>query len=168
MKRGKRDPRLLSRDHPAALSRDAGAAARRRWCSASRRRSSTPTSLLRNWRAFEKLGVSHLYTPSGYYALMFLDFPVTLGAYHGRRSRQPSRSCCTWCACPARQGGRGATSIVPGAAELLQTTFETFERRTRDLLARRARTAADSTRPRTFWASRSIAGRTGMPTSVTR
>jgi spermidine dehydrogenase len=37
--------------------------------------------LLRNWRPFEKLGVSHLYAPSGYYALMFLDFPVTLGTY---------------------------------------------------------------------------------------
>jgi hypothetical protein len=29
------------------------------------------------------IGVSHVYSPSGYHALMFLDFPITLGTYRG-------------------------------------------------------------------------------------
>jgi spermidine dehydrogenase len=91
--------------------------------------------LLTNWRSFVKLGVSHIYSPSAYYALMFLDFPIALGGYRGAQSpdepillhhvRVPCRP-----GLPRREQHRA------GRGELLQTTFETFERRTRDQLAR--------------------------------
>jgi spermidine dehydrogenase len=91
--------------------------------------------LLRNWRAFEKLGVSHLYAPSGYYALMFLDFPVTLGTYHP--SRSPSEPILLHMVrVPCAPGRPRRDQHRAGRGDLLQTTFEAFERRTRDLLAR--------------------------------
>jgi spermidine dehydrogenase len=91
--------------------------------------------LLRNWRAFEKLGVSHLYTPSGYYALMFLDFPVTLGTYYP--SRSPAEPILLHMVrVPCAPGRPRRDQHRAGRGELLQTTFETFERRTRDLLTR--------------------------------
>jgi len=94
--------------------------------------------LLRNWRAFEKLGVSHIYTPSGYYALMFLDFPVTLGTY--KPSRSPDEPILLHMVrVPCAPGRPRRDQHRAGRAELLQTTFEAFERRTRDLLARALR-----------------------------
>ena len=91
--------------------------------------------LLRDWKAFEKLGVSHLYTPSGYYALAFLDFPVTLGTY--RPSQSPDQPILLHLVrVPCAQGRPRRDQHRAGRADLLQTTFETFERRTRDLLGR--------------------------------
>ena len=37
--------------------------------------------VLRNWRPFARAGVHSLYCPTGFYAGMMLDFPVSLGAY---------------------------------------------------------------------------------------
>jgi spermidine dehydrogenase len=91
--------------------------------------------LLRNWTAFEKLGVSHVYTPSAYHGLMFLDFPVTLGEY--RPSRTPDEPILLHMVrVPCAPGRPRRDQHRAGRAELLQTTFEMFERRTRDLLAR--------------------------------
>ena len=36
---------------------------------------------LRNWRPFQKLGVSEVFAPGSYYVQTFLDFPVDLGDY---------------------------------------------------------------------------------------
>ncbi len=91
--------------------------------------------LLRNWRAFEKAGVSHIYTPSGYYALAFLDFPVTLGTY--RSSRSPDEPILLHMVrVPCAPGRPRRDQHRAGRGDLLQTTFETFERATRDLLGR--------------------------------
>jgi len=91
--------------------------------------------LLRDWRAFEKVGVSHLYTPSGYYALAFLDFPVTLGTY--RSSRSPAEPILLHMVrVPCAPGRPRRDQHRAGRVDLLQTTFETFERQTRDLLGR--------------------------------
>ena len=91
--------------------------------------------LLRNWRAFQKLGVSHVYTPSSYYALMFLDFPVTLGEY--RPPRDPDEPILLHLVrVPCDPGKPRRDQHRAGRADLLRTTFEQFERETRDLLAR--------------------------------
>jgi spermidine dehydrogenase len=90
---------------------------------------------LRNWTAFEKLGVNTVYAPSSYHALVDLDYPVSLGAYHFARSPEDPvlvhlvRTPCQP-GLPARDQHRA------GRAELLATSFETFERETRDELGR--------------------------------
>ena len=90
--------------------------------------------LLRNWQSFQKLGVSHVYTPSGYYALMFLDFPVSLGEY--RPSLTPQEPILLHLVrVPCDPGRPRRDQHRAGRADLLRTTFEHFERETRDLLA---------------------------------
>jgi spermidine dehydrogenase len=91
--------------------------------------------LVRNWRAFQKLGVSHVYSPSGYHALLFLDFPVNLGAY--RHSKSPDDPMLVhFVRVPCKPGLPRRDQHRAGRGELLQTTFETFERQTREQLAR--------------------------------
>ena len=91
--------------------------------------------LVRNWRAFQKLGVSHVYSPSGYHALVFLDFPVTLGHY--RHSSSPDEPILLHhVRVPCKPGLPRRDQHRAGRADLLQTTFETFERQTRDQLGR--------------------------------
>ena len=91
--------------------------------------------LVRNWRAFEKLGVSHVYSPSAYHALMFLDFPISLGSYRGVQS--PAEPIVLHhVRVPCKPGLPRRDQHRAGRGELLQTTFEAFERRTRDQLAR--------------------------------
>ena len=90
--------------------------------------------LLRNWQSFQKLGVSHVYTPSGYYALMFLDFPVSLGEY--RPSLTPQEPILLHLVrVPCDPGKPRRDQHRAGRADLLRTTFEHFERETRNLLA---------------------------------
>jgi spermidine dehydrogenase len=91
--------------------------------------------LIRNWRAFVKLGVSHVYSPSAYYALMFLDFPVNLGRYRGSHSPDDA-IVLHHVRVPCKPGLARRDQHRAGRGELLQTTFETFERRTRDQLGR--------------------------------
>ncbi len=91
--------------------------------------------LVRNWRTFQKLGVSHAYSPSGYHSLLFLDFPVTLGQY--RHSSSPDEPILLHhVRVPCKPGLPRRDQHRAGRAELLQTTFETFERQTRDQLGR--------------------------------
>jgi len=90
---------------------------------------------LRNWEAFAKLGVQSVYAPAGYFSSIRLDFPVSLGRYHFSRSpKEPivvhlQRTPCSP-GLPARSQHRA------GRADMLATTFETFERNLRDQLAR--------------------------------
>jgi spermidine dehydrogenase len=91
--------------------------------------------LIRNWRAFVKLGVSHVYSPSAYHALMFLDFPVNLGRYRGSHSPDDA-IVLHHVRVPCQPGLPRRDQHRAGRGELLQTTFETFERRTRDQLGR--------------------------------
>ena len=109
--------RLLQRDHPAALPRSCRHASATALLFGVKTPLVYTNVLLRNWRAFEKLGVSHVYSPSG---VLRADVP----RFPGHRSApiaavavaRTSRSCCTSCACRASPGCRAATSIAPGAA----------------------------------------------------
>jgi spermidine dehydrogenase len=91
--------------------------------------------LLHDWKSLERAGVSHLYSPAGYYALAFLDFPVSLGDY--RHSRSPEEPIVMHLVrVPASPGLPRREQHRAGRYELLQTTFEAFERKTRDQLGR--------------------------------
>lgn len=91
--------------------------------------------LFRDWKFLEQLGVSHLYSPAGYHSLGFLDFPVSLGEY--RHSRSPEEPILMHLVrVPASPGLPRREQHRAGRYDLLQTTFETFERKTRDQLGR--------------------------------
>ncbi len=67
---------------------------------------------IRNWKAFEKLGVSGIYAPGSYFSNVTLDFPVSMGEYHFPACRRNPASC-TCCARLASQALIAKTSIAP-------------------------------------------------------
>ena len=90
---------------------------------------------LRNWKAFEKAGVSMIYAPGSYFCTTMLDFPVSMGAY--RFPSSPEEPCVIHLTrTPCRPGLPCKDQFRAGRYELLTTTFETFERNIRDQLAR--------------------------------
>ncbi|MEO8451652.1 MAG: NAD(P)-binding protein [Gemmatimonadota bacterium] len=91
--------------------------------------------LIRNWTAFQKLGVSSINAPGLYHTHMSLDYPVSLGGYHHtKKPTEPivvhmSKSACKP-GLPIRAQHRA------GRTELFTTSFETIERSIRAQLAR--------------------------------
>jgi spermidine dehydrogenase len=90
---------------------------------------------VRNWEAFEKLGVQRIACPGMYHHEMNLDLPVDIGAYQSPKTPdQPvlvrmERTPCLP-GLPERDQHRA------GRGDLLSTPFETFERSIRDQFAR--------------------------------
>jgi spermidine dehydrogenase len=91
---------------------------------------------LRNWRAWENMGIGGVIAPGGYHINAMLDFPVSIGDYAYSRSadepvvvhmeRFPHRS---------NQGLTAREQYRLGRQELLSTSFETIERNVRNQLA---------------------------------
>jgi spermidine dehydrogenase len=91
--------------------------------------------LIRDWTAFQKLGVSSIHAPASFHSGITLDFPVSLGEY--KCPRTPDEPMILHLTrVPARPGLPSRDQCRAGRAELLQMSFETFERQTRDELAR--------------------------------
>lgn len=91
--------------------------------------------LLRNWTSFQKLGVQSIHAPAGFHSGISLDFPVSLGDY--KCPQTPDEPMVLHLTrVPVRPGLPMRDQFRAGRAELLQMTFETFERETRDELAR--------------------------------
>ncbi|MFQ5790578.1 MAG: NAD(P)-binding protein [Acidobacteriota bacterium] len=91
--------------------------------------------LIRNWTSFRKLGIHRVYCPGSYHYNVSLDFPVSLGDYrHPAKPEEPILLHLT--KTPCRPGLTSHEQHKAGRYELLGTTFETFERKTRDQLAR--------------------------------
>ncbi|MFZ3262376.1 MAG: NAD(P)-binding protein [Terriglobales bacterium] len=91
--------------------------------------------LIRNWTAFEKLGVRAIYSPGMYHSSVNLDIPVSIGGYEcTKRPDEPIVVHMMKAACkpghPAREQHR------LGRIELYMTPFETYERNIREQLAR--------------------------------
>src|SRR5262249_10709723 len=90
---------------------------------------------LRNWTAFQKLGVSSIYCPGAYWNSVNLNAAVDIGDYGSPRSPQEpilvhlSRT-------PCKPGLPAREQHKAGRMELLVTTFAMFERKIRDQLAR--------------------------------
>jgi spermidine dehydrogenase len=92
--------------------------------------------LLRNWRAWEKLGVGFFASPGDYHAVAMLDFPVSMGGYsfspnpdepmvvHLERFEKGDDH-----TAPAQE------QALAGRRKLYATPFETIERNTRQQLA---------------------------------
>lgn len=91
--------------------------------------------LIRNWTAFQKLRVSNIYGPATYFSSVSLDFPVSMGGYQcARTPEEPILLHLVRTPCkpglPMRQQRRA------GRVDMLQTTFETYERELRSQLGR--------------------------------
>ena len=90
---------------------------------------------LRNWRSFHKLGIRHVYAPGGYHTNISLNPKVDIGAYRSPISPDDpilvhmTRT-------PCKPGLSEHEQNKAGRAELLATSFATFERNIRDQLAR--------------------------------
>ena len=90
---------------------------------------------VRNWKAFERLGVSSIYAPGSYYSNLNLDPIVNIGAY--KAATDPDRPTLVHLTrTPCSAGLPEHDQNRAGRAELLATSFETFERETRSQLAR--------------------------------
>ncbi len=91
--------------------------------------------LIRNWSAFEKLGVQSVYAPGGYHSGFTLDFPVSLGKYRFPSSpREPMLV--HMVRTPVSPGKPAREQHKAGRWDLLSASFETFERNIRDQLGR--------------------------------
>lgn len=90
---------------------------------------------IRNWQSFQRLGISSVSAPGGYWSSVGLDFPVSMGDY--RFPRSPDEPCVLHLMrTPCSPGLPSREQHKAGRYELLSTTFETFERATRDQLGR--------------------------------
>jgi len=90
---------------------------------------------LRNWSAFEKLGMASFYCPGAYWNSVGLNWPVNIGQYRSPRSPEEpillhlSRT-------PCKPGLPAREQHKAGRMELLVTPFEAFERKIREQLTR--------------------------------
>jgi spermidine dehydrogenase len=91
--------------------------------------------VIRNWEAFQKLGVSSVYAPGCYHTAATLDVPVSIGDYHC--SHAPDQPIVIhMMKTPCQPGLPARDQHRAGRIELFGTTFETMERAIRDQLAR--------------------------------
>ena len=90
---------------------------------------------IRNWKAFQKMGIQHVSAPGSYWESVSLNSSTDIGDYHSPKSPEEpillhlSRT-------PCRPGLPARDQHKAGRMELLVTSFEDFERKTRDQLAR--------------------------------
>ncbi len=93
------------------------------------------TVAIREWAAFRKLGVSSIYAPGCYHPSISLNAVVDIGGYKSPRSPQEPILLRLY-RTPCKPGLAARDQHRAGRAELLATSFETFERNIRDQLAR--------------------------------
>lgn len=90
---------------------------------------------LRNWTAFDKLKLYRVDAPGSYHTYFHLNPHVNIGAY--RSSRSPHEPILVHMVrTPCQPGLAEHDQNRAGRAELLTTSFETFERNIRDQLGR--------------------------------
>lgn len=90
---------------------------------------------LRNWRAFHKLGIAGAYAPGSYFPNFRLNWPVDIGSYKSVRS--PDDPILLFMVrTPCQPGLPEKDQHRMGRMELLETSFETFERNIRVQLGR--------------------------------
>jgi spermidine dehydrogenase len=90
---------------------------------------------LRNWQAFEALKVYRVYAPGSYHSYFHLNAHVNVGAYRSTKSSKDP-ILVHMVRTPCSPGLPEHDQNRAGRAELLSTSFETFERNIRDQLGR--------------------------------
>lgn len=90
---------------------------------------------VRNWRAFEKLGIESVYAPGSYHSSLRLNPAVNIGGYKSVRS--PNDPILVhMIRAPVAPGLDERSQHRVGRADLLTTSFETFEHKIRDQMGR--------------------------------
>jgi len=90
---------------------------------------------LRDWRAFQALGVSEVYAPGSYFSNLYLNPVVNIGTY--RTATDPGQPTVLRLErAPCRPGLSEHEQNRAGRAELLATSFATFEAQIRAQLTR--------------------------------
>jgi spermidine dehydrogenase len=90
---------------------------------------------LRNWTSFHKLGIYAVNAPGSYHSNFELNEVVDIGAYKSPRTPE-APMLIRMMRAPALPGLNEPEQNKAGRAELLATSFETFERNIRDQLGR--------------------------------
>ena len=91
--------------------------------------------LLRNWTAFQKLGVNNIYGPGMYFTGTTLDLPVSIGGYEcAKKPDEPIVIHMMKAACKPGRPAREQHKL--GRIQLYVTPFETYERNIREQLSR--------------------------------
>ncbi len=92
---------------------------------------------LRNWEAFAKLKINRVYAPGGFHSTFALNWKVDIGQYRSSTSpAEPILLHMTRTPCKPNVGLSEHEQNKAGRAELLQTSFATFERNIREQLGR--------------------------------
>ncbi|MGH9708191.1 MAG: NAD(P)/FAD-dependent oxidoreductase, partial [Candidatus Acidiferrales bacterium] len=90
---------------------------------------------IRDWTSFQKLGLSGMSAPGGYWSGANLNWPMKMGAYTS--SPNPSEPILLHLSrTPCKPGLPVREQQIAGRYEILVTSFETFERNIRDQLQR--------------------------------
>ena len=93
------------------------------------------TVAIKNWHAFDQLGIRSVASPGMYHYQMNLDMPVDIGTYNSPKSpEEPILVRMERTPCYPGLSERDQHKI--GRGDLLSTSFETFERNIRDQLSR--------------------------------
>ena len=90
---------------------------------------------IKGWTAFQKLGIHQIEAPGSYHTYAALDFPVSLGEYRFP-SRPEEPMVLFMLRTPCKPGLTMREQHRAGRAELMRTSFATFERNIRDQLGR--------------------------------
>jgi spermidine dehydrogenase len=90
---------------------------------------------LRNWIAFKSLGVSQIRAPGSYYSSLKLNEVTRIGEYRSSRDpEEPIIAHVIRTPCSPSLSEREQNKV--GRAEIMETSFETYERKLRDQLGR--------------------------------
>ena len=93
--------------------------------------------VIRNWQAFEKLGVHEIYAATQPYSRIKLDYPVSMGGYdHPRDPTQPIGLHMVYVPTSPNSGMNARDQARAGRGKLYGQTFEQLEAQLRDQLQR--------------------------------
>jgi spermidine dehydrogenase len=90
---------------------------------------------VRNWQPFVKLGIREIYAPGSYYTTLWLNQKVDIGAYH-TYANPDEPMLLHMLRTPCAPGLREHEQNKAGRAQLLATSFATFEQETRGQMQR--------------------------------
>jgi spermidine dehydrogenase len=91
---------------------------------------------LRNWTAFKQLGINGANTPGMYHSGVRLETPTVIGGYNPTPTSPEEPILVRMTRTPCKPGLPARDQQRAGHVDLLTTTFQTFERKIRDQLAR--------------------------------
>ncbi len=93
--------------------------------------------VIRNWQAFQKLGVHEIYAATQPYSRIKLDYPVSMGGYdHPRDPTQPIGLHLVYVPTSPNSGMNARDQARAGRGKLYGQTFEQLEAQLRDQLQR--------------------------------